>query len=247
MAEDTAPSKTPIYVSFLTFNNLLDWLRELKTIPSQFDRSFWGDRYSGSTGLQLMSGLRFLGLLEGDVPQDGLETLAMATNEERKVLLAQLLRERYGESVVDGLPRMTPAMLNKALTDLGTTDATHRKAFSFFVNAVKAVDLPLPVNIAKQARNKPAPAKPGVRSRTRVGAGNGTKDGGTANAPTLNPPTLPVVTLPTGLHPALVPILEDLPKVASSWSREGRKRWEDTFLAVLTYAYPTTEPPAEGQ
>ena len=52
----------PIYVSYLTFGNFLDWLKEMKVLPSQIDRSLWSIKFPGSHGAQLMSGLRFLGL-----------------------------------------------------------------------------------------------------------------------------------------------------------------------------------------
>jgi hypothetical protein len=239
MAEEKTTT-TPVYVSYLTFANLLDWLRELKTIPTQFDRSFWGERYSGSTGVQLMSGLRFLGLLEENRPQERLEQIALASNEDRKPLIVQLLRDAYGNAIVDGLARMTPAMLNKAMQDLGTTDGTHRKAISFFVNAAKAIDLPMPTNIAKQARNKASTSRARSRSRSK-----NVPDGGESE-PTLEAPTPPPAPrLPEAIHAALVPILSDLPQIAPSWDAATRERWHTTFKAVLDYAYPVDEGKAD--
>lgn len=242
MAEDKA-QKAPVYVSYLTFANLLDWLRELGTLPSQFDRSFWGAKYSGATGAQLMTGLRFLGLLDGDKPTDRLEQLALATAAERKPMIADLLRDSYGADLVDGLPKATPKMLRDALFERGATEGTFRKAQSFFINAAKAADLPMPVAIAKQARNKPSPARRnglGVKPKAPV-------------IPKETPPTPEDKPLgavrhkpPTDLHPALVPIVDDLPKIGPTWQREAHDLWLETFKAVLDYAYPVREAPGEA-
>jgi hypothetical protein len=69
------------------------------------------------------------------------------------------MREAYGPNLIDGLPRMMPGMLDERLRALGTTDATHRKAVSFFVNAAKALDIAVPTNIAKKARNRTSNAR----------------------------------------------------------------------------------------
>ena len=235
MAEQTV-TKAPPYVSFLTFNTLLDWLRDLGTIPSQFDRSFWSQKFSGSSGAQLMTGLRFLGLLDSDEPQERLELLAMAREGERKAQLAQLLRDAYGADFVDGLPRMTPKMVADRIASLGATGATQRKAVSFFVNAAKAADVPMPGNIAKQARNKPGTET--VRRPRRVPARQDVRQ---ANDIPQTPRDLPSgenVSLPTQLHKALVPLVEDLAKIGLTWDKPSKARWLTAFTTMLDYSYP---------
>ena len=152
-------TELPIYVSYLTFGNFLDWLKEMTVVPSQIDRSLWSVKFSGSNGAQLMSGLRFLGLLDGERPTPALEPLAMADDTARLELLRIVLEGAYGKDNIDELPKMTPGMLDKKLEELGTTNPTHRKALSFFVNASKAVGLAVPAQIARKARNKPTPTK----------------------------------------------------------------------------------------
>jgi hypothetical protein len=242
MAEDRA-GKAPVYVSYLTFANLLDWLRELGTIPSQFDRSFWGSKYSGATGAQLMTGLRFLGLLDGDTPQDRLEELALASEAERKPMIAALLRDSYGAALVDGLPKATPKMVRDALFERGATEGTFRKAQSFFINAAKAADLPMPVAIAKQARNKPTTAR---RNGAAVKPKGPTAPKETQPTPEDKLQGAVLHKLPSSLHPALVPILDDLPKIGPDWHRDAHDRWLETFKAVLDYSYPVKEAPGEA-
>lgn len=146
----------PAYISYSTFTTFLDWLAEMPVIPTQLDRSLWSGKFAGGTGSQLMSGLRFLGLVDGEMPTDRLEPILRADSTERKQLLAALVKDAYGADVIDGLNSMTPKMLNEELEQLGATDATLRKAFSFIVNAAKANDIPIAPTTAKKARNKPA-------------------------------------------------------------------------------------------
>ena len=65
-------SQSPPYVSFNTFKTLLDWLK-VEGVPLRLDRSFWHDKFSGSTGSQLMASLRFLGLLQANDPLQNLK------------------------------------------------------------------------------------------------------------------------------------------------------------------------------
>lgn len=246
MPEDRIePRGQPMYASYLTFVTLLDWLRDMEHLPSQFDRSWWGSKFSGSGGAQLMAGLRFLGLLSGDSPTARLEELAHATPEDRAPLMAALLRDAYGADLVDGLTRMTPKMLSDRINALGTTDATHRKAVAFFVNAVKGAQLSIPGSIAKQARNRPAAP---VARRQKTGSTP-------VRRSDVERQQLPQVQLAPSpadgtIHPALAPFLADLVRVGPTWDERVYRGWKDTFDRVLLYAYPVRargEGDEEGQ
>src|SRR5689334_10320429 len=115
MAEDSGRGALPIYISYSTFGTLLDWLKEMKTIPDQLDSSLWRNKFSGAVGSQLLGGLRFLGLLDGDKPTQALEDLVFADQQRRKELMREVMRRAYGADLVDGLPRMTPRVLNEKL------------------------------------------------------------------------------------------------------------------------------------
>ena len=252
MTDQAPPRPTPIYVSYLTFTNLLDWLRDLGTLPSQFDRSFWGHKFSGSGGGQLMAGLRFLGLLEGDAPTDSLERLALASNEDRRGFLLEVLKDKYGAEFIASLPRTTPRLVNERLAELGTTDATAAKARSFFVNAAKSVGLQLPPQVAKQARNKPAVTrnkavitrKPSLKLGEE-GAGPETDASPRRDILKKGAPPAEIVA-PEGLHDALVPLLRDLAKDGPTWTDRGRARWKKTWDQTLDYAYPVEGEGQEG-
>ena len=168
-ASGSQDNALPMYVSYSTLTTFLDWIGEMNVTPSQIDRSLWSGKFAGGSGGQLMSGLRFLRLLEGEKPTDLLEELARGDLAIRKTLLQDVLRDAYGSETIDKLPSMTPRLLEEKLNALGATDATRRKAFSFLVNAVRAADLPMSTGISKRARNKPSKAGTG-RKATRRGA-----------------------------------------------------------------------------
>ena len=185
MTEEMSPSRTreramaPPYVSFSTFRSLLDWL-ESEGVPLRYDRSFWQDKFSGSTGTQLTSALRFLGLLEHDRPLPALERLAQAPAEMRRSLLADLLVEAYGPVPFDELPRATPAMVRGWFGSYPVDGHTMRKAISFFVTAAKEAGLPLSGPVAKMARAKTS-GRPGA-TRREAPATTGAVQSGTAGA-----------------------------------------------------------------
>ena len=88
------PIMIPPYVSYRTFRNFLELLKE--SFPSRIDRSVWGPRYSGTSGQQLMTALKVLGLIdEKGVPYDILGQLVNGEGENRRVILRNVLVKTY--------------------------------------------------------------------------------------------------------------------------------------------------------
>jgi hypothetical protein len=145
---------TPCYVSYLTFVNMLDHLKGLKVMPTRIDNSLWSGKFSGSNGVLLNAGLKFLKLVDGDKPNEAFESLVFAEADGRKALLKETLGKAYGSELTN-LANKTPRMVDEAIRGLGSTDSTHRKAISFFIQAAKAADITMPSVIAKRARNRP--------------------------------------------------------------------------------------------
>ena len=162
---DEKARSIPPYASFLSFKSLLDWLNGMAAMPARIDRSLWTSKFSGATGGALISGARFLGLLDGEQPTQLLEDLVRADAEARKSLIEQMLRSAYGNEIVDGASTMTPKMFDDHLRGLGTSDATHRKAASFLTNALKEAGVEVQPAIAKRARNRRASATRRASSR----------------------------------------------------------------------------------
>jgi len=90
------PSKKllPPYVSYRTFLNFIEGLQQ--TMPARIDRSYWGERFSGSTGMQLVAALRFLDLVDiSGFPTVKLRQLVGSRDEQRAELLRQITQESY--------------------------------------------------------------------------------------------------------------------------------------------------------
>ena len=225
----TAISRNPIppYMSFSTFTTFLDWIKEMPVSPSQIDRSLLETKFSGSVGAQVVSGMRFLSLLDGNRPTQALEDLARSENHERKSLLETCLRKAYGNDMVDGLKSYTPSMLGDKLRELGTTDATHQKAASFFINAGRYADIEMPATIRKRARNKPARVR-AARTREEQSLNGGGE---------IHAEPLPAV----GLRPIVAALIDDLKVLGNKWTVVERESWLNTFRVALEYAYPAKE------
>lgn len=146
--------KIPPYASFVSFLSFIDWLKAMPMMPAQLDRSLWDSKFSGATGSALISTARFLDLIEDERPTLMLAELVQADKEARGPLIEKVLRNAYGNEIVDQAATMTPKMFDEHLRGLGTTAATHRKAASFLTNALKEADVTVLPEIAKRARNR---------------------------------------------------------------------------------------------
>src|SRR4030066_2088490 len=94
MVIEKGPKPLPPYVSYRTFYNFIERLQQ--RVPSRIDRSYWGDMLSGSTGIQLMAALRFLGLIDvNGKPTEQLKPLVMARGEPRAQLLRGVTSQAY--------------------------------------------------------------------------------------------------------------------------------------------------------
>jgi hypothetical protein len=224
----------PAYVSFGTFRNFLDWLGEVG-VPSRIDRSFWGQKFSGAAGAQLVATLRFFGLIdENGVPDPALETMAKDV-EQRKVTLRSLMK-RY-DPALDGLDleRATAGELDERFRRYSITGATFGRAIAFFVQAAQYSGIPLSPYITQRrrtAKGNGASVQPRRRGRQPKAKPEGEKP-----EPQVIRPTSIVDSL--GLHPTVTPLLQDLNRIGSNWDKADRDKWIATFLAVLDYAYPT--------
>ena len=135
-------SLSPPYVSFNTFKTLLDWLK-VEGVPLRLDRSFWHDKFSGSTGSQLMASLRFLGLLDGNNPLPELENLIQAESDKKSLVLKALIQNSYTFIHFEELHRATPSMLLSWFKTYPIDGHTLRKAISFFISASIEADIPI--------------------------------------------------------------------------------------------------------
>ena len=153
MSDNESNPAYPPYVSWLTLEGFVDWLHE-EGVPAQIDRSIWEQKYSGAVGSQLMRGLRYLELLDGEVPTSSLKDIVAAEADQRPQLIGRVFQERYPSIMQLDLARATPKMLNQAFSDLGLSGETSRKAQSFFINGCKFAGIELAPSLQRKARNR---------------------------------------------------------------------------------------------
>jgi len=154
MVNDKSRKRLPPYVSYRTFRNFIDELQH--RMPARIDRSYWGDRLSGSTGTQLVAALRFLGLTDaGGVPTDRLRQLISAKGSQRTELIREIAFDAF-DFVLKGsfeLQTATYAQLQEIFHDtFQLTGDVSRKCIKFFVALASDAEIPLSPFIARRMR-----------------------------------------------------------------------------------------------
>jgi hypothetical protein len=151
---DRFKKRSPPYVSYRSFLTLLE---ELKLgLPSRFDRSYWGKKFSGSTGNQLMSALRFLNLsdFEGK-PMGQLKELIEARSDARADILKKIAHQSYSFLANTGfeIDKATYAQLeeNFRISYKVERDVA-RKSIKFFIELADDAGIPLSPFITKKPK-----------------------------------------------------------------------------------------------
>lgn len=229
-------SAKPPYVSFKTFLIFLEWLNEEGiSLPSRIDRSFWGRRLLGSSGIQLIGGLRFLGLIDDDnKPQPILEEMVgdkKLTREKRKSILRECLLLSYADALTGlDLERITEAQLRESFSTYSLTGETLRKALAFFIHAALYCNIPLSPYITRKKR----------REKTTAVAGTSSSFSGTRKRAWNRVPSVRTSSQLIGwndLQPILQGLLVDLVQSGHNWTKEARDGWVRTFMSFVEYTY----------
>lgn len=181
MAQTDETKAAPPYGSFSTFWNYVLSLAN-KPLPTQIDRSMMTGK-SGTDQATILSALKFFELI--DTSQDNkvqrpLIDLVQATGEERKRVLARLVRRSYSTQLaISDLPG-TEAQLHKSFEEqFGLSGETRRKASTFFLHAAKEAEIPVSPHFPKprSGQGRAAPAKKAAKKKTagKPGTGGATK------------------------------------------------------------------------
>lgn len=234
----TAPTREsiPPYASYRTFRNFIEWLRE--GIPDRVDRSFWEQRLNGSNGVQVMTSLRVLGLINAENrPTMTLEQLVHSEGDARKQALRAILEENYPGVFQLPLGRATFSQLRDVFRARAPKDSVLNKCIAFFVQAAQDAGIELSAHILKGTRT---PRSPTIsKANTRPARRN------------LRAPEQPESASRNGsseeqvlpkLDPALSGILVRLPQPGplDPTTKDAFKRAWDT---VFDLVYPTRKDP----
>jgi len=223
MVNDKGRKSLPPYVSYRTFRNFVDGLQ--LGIPARIDRSYWGDRYSGSTGTQLMTALRFLGLIDGNgIPTTRLRQLASAKGAQRSDILKQIaytsfdfLSERSLDPQVATYAQLEEAFYN---TYQVTSDVA-RKCIKFFVSLESDAGVSLSPFIMKKSKTIRADS---ARGKTTKKTGARTNQ----NA------AIPLAADPIPAQIAWYEmVLAKFPTFDPTWADDVKLKWFEAFDALL--------------
>lgn len=150
--EDSSVKRDGAYVSYKTFANFINYLRE-HGVPSVIDKSLM-TKMSGSMQSALIISLRYLKLIDAsDQATPALHAIAEAPldSPEFRNSLADVLTQAY-EFLSDGsidLSKATSKQLENKFRDAGYQGSTLDKCMTFFLAAAKAADLNMSPHLLK--------------------------------------------------------------------------------------------------
>jgi hypothetical protein len=150
MAEDSNNKLTPPYLPYRTFLSSLEKLAE--GVPPRIDRGIWKNQ-TGSIQSLIMGAYRFFGLIdEQSKPTKRLHDL-VAHRDQPSEYVKAILEEKYADVIKHNLSTMTEALIDEYFEDVfGVQGDTKRKSITFFLQAAKAVGLPLSKFLQSQVR-----------------------------------------------------------------------------------------------
>ena len=223
MTTEKGRKHLPPYVSYRTFHNFVEQLQQ--RMPSRIDRSYWGDILSGSTGIQLMAALRFLGLIDANgKPMERLKPLVAARGEPRTKLLQEIAYDAFGfvlKSSLD-LESATYSQLEEVFHNtFQLTDNVSRKCVKFFIAMASDAGMTLSPFITRRTRSahtstgtKTITKKVGIRTNR-----NGIIPQGTDEIPNYSSWNSK--------------LLDKFPSFDPSWSEELKQKWFAAFDELL--------------
>ncbi len=211
----------PPYVSYRSFWNFLDRLSD--AVPARIDRSYWGDKFSGSTGTQLMSALKYLGLIdEGGVPTTTLYNLVAARDFQRDEIMAQIARSSYGfffDGPVDYKTATYAQFEDILYANFKVNADVARKCIKFFIDFATDARIPLSPFIIKKTR-KARTASASKKSRQK--SSNHAKISSVHDEQ----------NVPNGINVDKL-LIDKFPGFDPSWPDEIKVKWFDAFDELL--------------
>lgn len=157
---------TPPYVSLKTLFALLDRMAEEEP-PDRIDKSYLIGM-SGGYQTQVIAALNTLGLRDPDTMEltDRLKALVKGGEDERKAIIAEMLREYYGP-VLKLSKTATQGQMLEAFKSMGVNMGdTMRKVVAFFLAAAKFSGVP----VSKHWKVPGVPRSPKKLTAKKVGA-----------------------------------------------------------------------------
>ena len=223
MVNDRNKKRSPPYVSYRSFLTLLEELQ--RGLPARIDRSYWGDKFSGSTGTQLMSALRFLSLVDySGAPTSRLKDLVTARGAYRADILRRIIQDSFSFLKDDSFEseKATYAQLEEVFKYLYQVDRdVARKCMKFFTEMASDAGIPLSPFITKKSKS----------SRTTPPAEKVPKKSGTrTNQNSIVPQNTETVPYAASWKELL---LTKFPSFDPTWPSDVQLKWFEAFDELL--------------
>jgi hypothetical protein len=223
LVNDRNKKRSPPYVSYRSFLTLVEELQ--RGLPARIDRSYWDDKFSGSTGTQLMSALRFLSLIDSNgVPTSHLKELANARGAVKGEVLRRISQESYSflESNAFDPEKATYKQLEEVFNDFYAVDRdVARKCIKFFIELASDSGISLSTFITKKSKNS---KNPGIVEKVPK------KFGTRTNHNLLVPQNVELVPHQISWKELL---LSKFPSFDPTWPNDVQLKWFEAFDELL--------------
>lgn len=216
----------PPYVSYKTFSNFSSGLKG--SVPPVIDRTVM-KTMGGSTQTQLLSALRYLGLVdeENNAMEIYTRFIEAGEDQERQKALKSILTSAYPfllKSADFDIANAAPSQFEQKFKDAGATGETVRKCGLFFLMAAKEAGITVSRHIGvPSGRGESSAPRPRNSSRTK-----GVRTYTLPETPSVSPisPTATYLTLMNKL-------VENFPPFDPSNSPTEKAKWHDNFKELM--------------
>lgn len=168
---------SPPYATFASFSSFINKLRETG-VPSRIDATLFG-KASGTVSYSVIAAMKYLGLIdENGAPKSDLTPLVMASDEERKPLMAALMRRSYPSLFAEDtdLRTMTAGQFDERIRkEFGAAGSTVDKIAAFFLAGAKAADIEVSTHL-KSRKTVAASSSSRKSAKQRKAAMGGSTD-----------------------------------------------------------------------
>jgi hypothetical protein len=221
----------PPYTAFQSIKTALGVLKE-HGVPNRIDRSVWGNKFSGAVVTQVLTSLRFLGLMSQEgVPADNLKPLANALETDQWApMLKKVIEKAYAPIFDLNLESATPSEFFEKFREAFKAEGeTARKCVTFFLNAARDAGIPVSPYLLSNAKPR---TNGGAR---RKGRAKRAVEDTAAREPVPVPP--PPVAPGGDLHPFIQGLLKTLPSPETEWSLGEQAKWLKTAASIFGLIY----------
>lgn len=237
-----AEAKRPaaVYIPWKTLLTSTEVLAQ--GLPKKLDGSAF-PTFAGGMRSWTLSAYRFLGFIDKDGNvQPSLGRWIQADADERKAIMAALLKEQYGEVVRLASEHGTPSQMRTEIEKLGVSGSSTQRAVRFFLDAAAFADITVPASWKKMTVSTGSTS---TRRRRRAGAAlgrGGATDSDDDNMDDMdNGYTLPV------LDQALIRgLIEMMPRPGNEWADVDQEQWIALAKSIfkMVYKQPVLQLPA---